>query len=274
MKYNYWFLFILLEVASFVLLFRFNFYQQSVFFTSANNVSGKVYELSGGVTSYFHLKSINEELLDHNVKLLQQVSRLEEELLNHQVDTTILHSLQELSHNDYRVWKANVINNSIHSIDNYITINKGSNDSICEEMGVIDGNGVVGIVYKTSPNYSLIISILNSKSSISCKILGSQYFGYLKWEHGDSHYAYLKDLPLHAEFNLGDTVVTSGYSTVFPEGVMVGTVDDMTESDDRLSYLLRVKLATNFGRIDGVRVISKNDQEEQRNLEKYSEQKK
>jgi len=124
-------------------------------------------------------------------------------------------------------------------------------------MGVVDGNGIVGIVYETSSSYSLVISVLNSKSNISCKIVGSDYFGYLKWEHGDSRYAYLKDLPRHAEFNLGDTVVTSGFSTVFPEGIMVGTVDD----------LLKIKLATDFGKVSDVRVIARNGQQEQKELE-------
>ena len=109
--------------------------------------------------------------------------------------------------------------------------------------------------------------MLNSKSSISCKIVGSEYFGYLKWEYGDSRFAYLKDLPRHAEFNLGDTVVTSGYSTVFPAGVMVGTVDDMSDSHDGLSYLLKIKLATDFGKVSNVRVIARTGQEEQKVLE-------
>ena len=94
-----------------------------------------------------------------------------------------------------------------------------------------------------------------------------RYFGYLKWEHGDSRYAYLKDLPRHAEFNLGDTVVTSGFSTVFPEGIMVGTVDDMSDSHDGLSYLLKIKLATDFGKLSDVRVIARNGQQEQKELE-------
>ena len=101
--------------------------------------------------------------------------------------------------------------------------------------------------------------------------MGSDYFGYLKWEGGDSRFAYLKDLPRHAEFNLGDTVVTSGYSTVFPEGVMVGTVDDMSDSHDGLSYLLKIKLATDFGKVSNVRVISRSGQEEQGMLEKEGE---
>ena len=141
------------------------------------------------------------------------------------------------------------------------------------DSGVVDANGVVGIVYKTSPHYSLVIPLLNSKSSISCKIVGSDYFGYLKWEGGNSRFAYLKDLPRHAEFNLGDTVVTSGYSTVFPEGVMVGTVDDMSDSHDGLSYLLKIKLATDFGKVSNVRVISRNGQDEQKALESRADEK-
>ena len=103
--------------------------------------------------------------------------------------------------------------------------------------------------------------------SITC------YFGYLKWEGGNSRFAYLKDLPRHAEFNLGDTVVTSGYSTVFPEGVMVGTVDDMSDSHDGLSYLLKIKLATDFGKVSNVRVISRNGQDEQKALESRADEK-
>ena len=270
LKYNYWLLFILLEVICFVLLFRFNNYQQSVFFTSANVVAGKVYEVSGGISSYFHLKSVNEDLLDRNMALEQQITNLENRLKDYRIDSITMNSIRYLEQADYKIFKAHVIRNSLNQADNYITLDKGSSAGIRPEMGVIDGNGGVGIVYKTSPSYSLVISVLNSKSSISCKIIGSEYFGYLKWEYGDSRYAYLKDLPRHAEFNLGDTVVTSGYSTVFPAGVMVGTVDDMSDSNDGLSYLLKIKLATDFGKLGNVRVISRNGQGEQRELENMS----
>ena len=270
LKYNYWLLFILLEVICFVLLFRFNNYQQSVFFTSANVVAGKVYEVSGGISSYFHLKSVNEDLLDRNMALEQQITNLENRLKDYRIDSITMNSIRYLEQADYKIFKAHVIRNSLNQADNYITLDKGSSSGIRPEMGVVDGNGVVGIVYKTSPSYSLVISVLNSKSSISCKIIGSEYFGYLKWEYGDSRYAYLKDLPRHAEFNLGDTVVTSGYSTVFPAGVMVGTVDDMSYSNDGLSYLLKIKLATDFGKLGNVRVISRSGQGEQRELENMS----
>ena len=267
LKYNYWFLFVILEVASFVLLLRFNNYQQRAYFTSANTVVGAVYEVSGGISSYFHLKSVNEDLLDRNMLLEEQINNLEKALKERQLDSIAVNSIRKMPQKDYQLFKARVIKNSLNLADNYITLDKGSSSGIHSEMGVVDGNGIVGIVYETSPSYSVVISVLNSKSNISCKIVGSDYFGYLKWEHGDSRYAYLKDLPRHAEFNLGDTVVTSGFSTVFPEGIMVGTVDDMSDSHDGLSYLLKIKLATDFGKLSDVRVIARNGQQEQKELE-------
>ena len=137
-------------------------------------------------------------------------------------------------------------------------------------MGVVDGNGVVGIVYETSSHYSRVISVLNSKSSISCKIVGSEYFGYLKWEYGDAGMLdHLRKIVV-MRIQSGDTVVTSGYSTVFPEGIMIGTVDDMADSNDGLSYLLKVKLATDFGKVSEVRVIARTGQREQKELEQKS----
>ena len=179
LKYNYWFLFILLEVASFVLLFRFNHYQQSAFFTSANVVVGAIYEVSGGISSYFHLKSVNEDLLDRNTLLEQQINNLEKALEERQLDSITINSIKEIPQTDYQLFKAHVIKNSLNLADNYITLDKGSLAGIRSEMGVVDGNGIVGIVYETSPSYSVVISILNSKSNISCKIVGSDYFGYL-----------------------------------------------------------------------------------------------
>lgn len=267
-KYNYWFLFLLLEVISFVLLFRFNNYQGSIFFTSSNKVVGKVYEISGGISSYFNLKAVNEGLLDKNIFLEQQVVALQKQLYDLKIDSGTVTQIGDSALSDYQIIKANVINNSLNRIDNYITLDKGSADGVRSEMGVVTGNGVVGIVYMTSPHYAVVISVLNSKSSINCKIKGSDYFGYLKWEGGDSQYAYVKDLPHHAKFALGDTVVTNGYSSVFPSGIMVGTVDDMSDSHDGLSYLLRVKLCTDFGKIDEVRIISRHTFKEQRDLER------
>lgn len=269
-KYNYWLLFLALEAISFALLFHCNHYQESYFFNSANVVTGKVYELSGGISSYFHLKSVNRDLLDRNMELETKINNLEKSLKSYKVDSLDIVSLERLPRTSYYLYKANVINNSVNLTDNYITIDKGSLAGIRPEMGVVDANGVVGIVYQTSPHYSVVISVLNSKSNISCKIIGSNYFGSLKWDHSDSQHAYLEDLPRHAEFNLGDTIVTSGYSSVFPEGVMVGTVDDMGDSGNGLSYFLKIKLATDFGRVSDVRVIARRGYQEQKALESKS----
>ena len=258
----------MLEVASFVLLFRFNRYQQSVFFTSTNAISGKLFEMKSSVTSFFHLKEVNEDLLDRNMQLEQRIASLEKELLDMQSDTSAYHSLDSIpADRSYKLYKAHVVKNSVNHLDNYLTLDRGSADSIRPEMGVVNANGVVGIVYKTTPHYSLVISLLNSKSSLSCKIQGSGYFGYLKWEGGDSQYAWLRDLHRHAEFSMGDTVVTSGYSAVFPPVLLVGYVEEMSDSHDGLSYLLKIRLAADFGRISDVRVIANHGRPELRKLD-------
>ena len=267
LKYNYWFLFILLEVISFALLFRFNNYQGSAFFTSSNQVAGMAYEAANNVTGYFHLKFINDDLVQKNVELELQMERLRSALMELTSDSTGLERMKSDALKGYDIYRANVINNSLTHVDNYITLDKGENDGIRSEMGVINGSGVVGIVYHTSSNYSVVIPILNSKSSISCKIKRSDYFGFLKWDGGSSEYATVKDMPRHSLFSLGDTIVTSGHSAVFPGGIPIGTVEDMSDSHDGLSYLLKVKLFTDFGRLNDVRVIAQKGQEEQLELE-------
>lgn len=268
LRYSHWFLFLLLEALCLVLIGRTARYQQSVFFSSANYVVGKVYDMAGVVTSYFHLKDANEDLLDRNIWLEQRVAFLEKALADETGDTLTSKVAGKSLPGGYWTFKAHVIKNSLTLADNYITLDKGSAAGVRPDMGVVGAAGVVGIVYRTSPRYSLVIPLLNSKSSVSCKIQGSDYFGYLKWEGDDPCYAYLKDLPRHAEFSLGDTVVTSGFSSVFPQGLMVGTVDDMADSNDGLSYLLKVKLATDFGKLGSVRILARSGQAEQKALEK------
>lgn len=270
LKYNYWFLFIFLEVISLVLLFRFNHYQGSAYFTTSNCLTGFVYETANHVTEYFHLKTINDDLVQKNVDLELQIEHLRGKLAELTGDTTALEQMKEEVLQEYDMYRAKVINNSLTHADNYITINKGENDGIRREMGVIDGNGVVGIVYLTSPHYSVVIPVLNSKSSISCKIQRSDYFGFLKWDGGSSKYATVKDMPRHSLFSLGDTIVTSGHSTVFPGGIPVGTVEDIADSHDGLSYLVKVKLFTDFGRLNDVRVIARKGQEEIKELEQQT----
>ena len=267
LKYDYWFLFIILEIASFVLLFRFNNYQGSVFFSSANYVSGVIYETSHQVTQYFGLRGVNERLTARNVQLELEVESLSRQLAEYGKDTTAITRLRKEVLRSYRIVDAHVVNNSVTRANNFITLDKGSADSIRPEMGVVCGNGIVGIVYLTAPHHSIVLPVLNAKSNISCKIKRTSYFGFLKWEGGSSQYAYVKDMPRHSEFSLGDTIVTSGHSAVFPAGIPVGTVDDMEDSHDGLSYLLKVKLFTDFARLNNVRVLGSFNGTEQAQLE-------
>lgn len=254
-KYNNWLLFVFLEGISFSLLFQLNHYQQSTFFTSANAAVGSVYKLESEVTSYFYLKTANKELLDRNIELEQQLANARAEMHRMNVDSMGIDSIMAKPLWGRNLIRAGVIGNSLDKADNYVTLDKGSDDGVRTEMGVIDRNGIVGIVYLTTRKYSIVISALNSNSSISCKIAKNGYFGSLKWEGGDARYAYLDELPRHARFSLGDTVVTSGYSDVFPAGLMVGTVDHIGNSRDGLSFKLKIRLATDFGKLSDVRII-------------------
>lgn len=266
-NYGYWLLFLLLEVASLMLLFRFNSYQGSVGFTSASRIAGHIYAVSAEVSSFFKLRSVNEGLTLHNVHLQAENKALREALqekLPDNQEAVVAHALQAAG---YSITPTHIINNSLHLPDNYLTLDKGTADGIAPEMGVVTGNGIAGIVYMVSEHYALAISLLNSKSSISCKFKHNDYFGYLKWKGGDPRHALLEDVPRHALFQKGDTVVTSGYSAVFPQGLMVGTVDSIADSNDGLSYLLRVRLSTDFACLDNALIIANKGREEQHALE-------
>lgn len=269
-RYNHCIVFVLLQGVSFLLLFSFNNYQHSRFFTSANAFVGKIYEATRAVTGYFDLQRQNEVLMERNIWLEQQLL-LADKRLKEMEETSTTSWPAETTTTMFQSYKAGVIKNSLNRADNYITLNQGSLAGIKPDMGVIGPNGVVGIVYKTSPHYSLVISLLSSKSNLSCKIAGNEYFGFLQWEGGDSRYAYLKDLPRHAEFAIGDTIVTSGFSTVFPQGMMVGVIEEANDTNDGLSFLLKIKLATDFGKLRNVHVLAREGIEEQKLLEEKAE---
>lgn len=256
-KYHHWLIFGVLEVVSAVLLFQYNSYQGSVWFSSANYVVGKVYEADASVRSFFSLTRVNEELTLRNFYLERQVDQLRRLYGELTADTTVLQrqELQFLS--QYRLIPAKVVSNSIDRPDNLITIDRGRADGIERDMGVACGNGIVGVVYMASDHYAVIIPVLNTSSSrISCSIRGRGYFGYLRWYGDDPAVAFLEDVPRHARFKRGDWVETSGYSAIFPQGVLVGKIETIYNSPDGLSYRLKVRLATDFACLRDVCVIS------------------
>lgn len=254
-RYNHWLLFIILEVASFVLLFQFNNYQGSVWFSSANAVSGKVFEWSASVEQFFALTKVNEDLTQRNLLLEQQVRLLTDSIQQRDGAAAMPQSRQLQLLADYRLIPAKVVSNTVNRRDNFITIDKGAKDGVKKDMGVVCGNGVVGIVYLVSDHYSILLPVLNSQSNISCTIKGRGYFGYLHWTGGATNLAYVDDIPRHAHFKLYDLVVTSGYSSVFPPGILVGKILHVYNSSDGLSYRLNVKLSTDFANLRDVCVI-------------------
>ena len=256
-KYHHWLVFILLEVVSVVLLFQYNSYQGSVWFSSASAVAGRVYELESKMTSYLSMAKENEELTMRNLYQERQLDQLRRLYAEATKDTTAaeLKELEFLS--QYKLIPAKVVENSIHKLENLITIDKGRKDGVEPDMGVACGNGVVGVVYLVSDHYSVVISALNAASSrISCAIRGRGYFGYLHWYGGDPSVAYVEDVPRHAKFKLGEWMVTSGFSSIFPSGVQVGKIEQAYNSSDGLSYKLKVRLSTDFGNVHDVVVIS------------------
>ena len=264
-------MFVALEVLSMVLLFRFNDYQGSVWFTSANYVTGVAYEATSKVTSYLSMGALNEKLTKRNVELEQQVRELSSKLYDKTKDSIYLQKGQYHFLSKFRLIQAKVVSNSLDRPDNFITINKGTWDGVRKDMGVACGNGVVGIVYMAGIHYAVVIPVLNSKSNISCSIQGRNYFGYLHWNGGASNMAYLDDVPRHAKFKLGDRIVTSGYSSVFPAGVLVGKIKHVYNSEDGLSYRLAVQLSTDFGNLRDVCVIDDASIREQRQVIKAAQ---
>ena len=254
-RYNHWLLLLVLETVSLVLLFRFNSYQGSVWFTSANSMAGSVLSMSSEVESFFSLGKVNEDLTKRNVYLEQKVRQLEEKLHYSTQASDTMPVATTVALPAVKLIKAKVVDNSISKIDNYITIDKGSADGVRRDMGVACGTGVVGIVYLVAKHYSVVIPVLNSKSNISCAINGRGYFGYLHWSGGRSDIAYVDDIPRHAHFKLHEKVVTSGYSSVFPPGLMVGEILHVFNSTDGLSYRLQLRLSTDFSRLRDVCVI-------------------
>lgn len=254
-KYNHWFVFLILEVVSMVLLFQYNSYQGSAWFSSANAVTGKLYEWDANVETFFSLTKVNQELTQRNAYLEQEVQKLSDSLVSVTKDSSIYHRDQFALLRNYRLIPAKVVANSVDKPGNLMTIDKGSVDGIRKDMGVISGMGVVGIVYLVAEHYAIVIPVLNTKSNISCMIQNRGYFGYLRWKGGVSDLAYLEEVPRHAHFKLGDYVVTSGYSAVFPPGVRVGRILHVFNSADGLSYRVQLRLSTDFARLRDVCVI-------------------
>jgi rod shape-determining protein MreC len=255
-KKGHWFVFILCEAISIMFIYRYNAYHRNVFLSSANTVAGYTSSIYNYGASYIKLRDDNKILFERNSMLEMEIFDLRQQIQTLKANMLSFDSIMaDAGTAEYSYITAQVVNSSISGYLNYITINKGLKDGVTADMGAVSIYGIVGIVSTVDDHFSVIIPILNPKSRISCKLYRGDYYGTLSWDGRDVRYANLEELPLHAEFQEGDTVVTSGYSAVFPPGVIVGTVAGLDDSRTHNFYSLKVKLATDFQKLKAVRVL-------------------
>ena len=265
--YIHWALFLLLETLSGFLLFQYNHYQGSVWFTQANAVAAMVHEWEEVALAYLRLPEENAALVRRNIILQQQNDVLRHELISQSGNSTIsqsdsLTNCQIVKSPNCEMIEARIIDNSVRKRDNMLVINAGSDDGVAPEMGVVSGTGVVGIVSAVTSHYALVMSVLNSHSSISCRLRGTEYFGYLKWKGGSPLRACMDDVPRHAHIKKGDIVETSGFSAVFPAGIFLGRVAEIKNSSDGLAYELEILLSTDLANLRHVSVINNHSKAE------------
>ncbi len=249
-KNNYFFLFGILQLFSLWLIVDNSIFQRSAIITSTNAVSGSFLSVYNGIDQYFYLKYNNIELAKENALLLSESKN--SFLIT---DKTEFTSNDSLYRHQFTYYDAKIISNSIKKQNNYLILDKGSKMGIQKEMAVVSPAGIVGIVKDVSPNFCSVISLLHQDTRVNAKIKRTGFIGTVLWDGMDYRYAKLIDIPYHLNVRYGDTVITSGYSTIFPEGIMIGVVTIVKPNKNDNFYNISVKLATDFNRIDQVYII-------------------
>ena len=256
-RYNYLFLFVVLEIVSIALLVRFNNYQGSVWLSAAGSGAAAVNRTYSDAEAFIKLREVNTQLTEHNIRLQEENKALRDALLDLKHDTTYTERRIREELDGYRLIPAKVISNRIRvGQNNYLVIDRGAADGITKEMGVVNGGGVVGIVYLVGEHNALVIPITHGKSSISCRVRGQNYFGYLQWDGRNTRTAFVDDVPRYAKAKKGQVIETSGYSSLFPPGIFVGRINKVSNSADGQSFRLDVVLGNDFANLRDVSVIA------------------
>ncbi|KPM32645.1 Rod shape-determining protein MreC [Croceitalea dokdonensis DOKDO 023] len=253
------FLYVLLFVIGLVFTIQSHTYHHSKYFNSSKWLSGSLYDTKADITDYFSLKSENKKLIKEN-------ERLKFLLYNQQSDS----NFTSPSNMEFEVQSAKVIKNSFALARNYLTINAGEKSGIKQDMGVITSQGILGVVENTSNNFATVQSILNTKSSINAKIKHTDYFGSLKWNARDYRVVQLIDIPRSVPVMIGDTIVTGGMSSIFPENIPIGTIKTYNLNQSQSSYDIEVDLINDMANIRAVYIIKNKNREEILELEKLT----
>ncbi len=256
-QYQFFLLFLLLETISISLIIRHNQYPHVEYINFLQQWQASVNKKLNQISQYIRLREINEQLTIENEKLKNQ-------LVYYTSQTKFQNQQNILVPYEYII--ARVIDNSVNKPYNYIMLDRGKADGVEPQMAVIAPDGLVGMIEAVSDHYAIVIPLLNKKFKVSAKFKKSHYFGSFEWS--GTHYlkGYLNDIPLHVSFNKGDTIVTSGFSKIFPEGILIGTVDDFSASTGTF-YQITVKLSTDFKRLHYVYIIKDFTRKEKQELE-------
>ena len=245
-KYYFTLLFILLEIVCLVLLATSQAYHRQAMLNVTNSVVGSVYEARSSINDYFSLGRQNKLLVEENARLRQQLTALSDT-----TDTRVLTIIDTT----YKYIAAKVVNNTVNESKNYIIINKGSDDGIEPDMGVLSADGVAGVVVNVGSHYSVVISLLHDFSTVNVELADGENIANLKWETGNYHYGMLRDISTHVSLHRGDTVVTSSLSYIFPEGIPAAVVEEMIPSPSGDMNSAKVRFVTNFATLRYVYVI-------------------
>ncbi|CAZ95230.1 rod shape-determining protein MreC [Zobellia galactanivorans] len=260
-RYKNFLLYVFLMIVSLGFTIQSHSYHQSRFFNSSNWITGNILRTSNNVSTYFGLDQENQKLMEENTYLRKL-------LFNRtQIDTTVLDSVQQT----YTITTAKVIKNSFADPRNYITIDKGRKDSVQPDMGVITSKGILGIIENTSNNFSTVQSILNEKSNINAKIKNTDHFGSLVWNMKQYNIVQLVDIPRLVPLTIGDTIVTGGMSSIFPEGIPIGTIRKFDLNTSKSFYNIDVALFNDMTNIKNVYIVKNTYREEILELEKQTE---
>lgn len=261
-RFHFIILFILIETFALSIVFQNNNFQKAKVVTLIQNITGIYHLKIFTVAEYLGLREINETLSAENTRLnniLQRAYRSDDIFFYKQDDPAYKQQ--------YYMTGAKILNNRINTQHNFLTLNKGSEQGIKPGMAVISSDGVVGVIYDVSQHYATVISLLNTRLNISAKFKKNDYFGALQWDGKSYQKAILNEIPHHVEINIGDSIITSGYSTIFPAGIQIGTVQDFHVKGGNF-YEISVKLSTDFKKLRFVNVISNLKKKNQLDLEK------
>jgi len=249
-KYSYFFLFLLFEVFAFYILFLNNNYQGASFLNSTNAITGGLYSSYADWTDYLNLKEVNQTLAEENKRLQSQQFGSYTPLFENEI--VLNDSVLQLK---YVFLNSKVINNSTHRQNNYLTLNTGTLNGVKAGMGVIGPSGVVGVVKNVSEHYASVLSLLHRSAKISVKLKSSNYFGSLQWQGDNYRFGKVEDIPKHVQLNVGDTLVTSGFSATFPEGIATAVIQEFQPIEGDNFYDIKVKFLTDFKNLSQLYVV-------------------